>query len=117
MTRDGSTCQQSRSQFSTAAFNLHYRFFSTRSPTHKQLRRRRDTLDEAYAVLQAIGLAGKAEELAANLSHGEQRRLEIAVSLPEALLAVRLPAFSLQPIVENAIKRKLRRPLPSLRHR
>lgn len=31
-------------------------------------------------------------------------RLEIAVSLPEELLAVRLPAFSLQPIVENAIK-------------
>lgn len=31
-------------------------------------------------------------------------RLEIAVSLPEALLAARLPAFSLQPIVENAIK-------------
>jgi len=31
-------------------------------------------------------------------------RLEISMSLPQELLAVRLPAFSLQPIVENAIK-------------
>ncbi|MNM82536.1 Sensor histidine kinase YehU [compost metagenome] len=31
-------------------------------------------------------------------------RLEVVVSLPQDLLAVRLPAFSLQPIVENAIK-------------
>jgi two-component system LytT family sensor kinase len=31
-------------------------------------------------------------------------RLEVVVSLPQELLAVRLPAFSLQPIVENAIK-------------
>jgi len=31
-------------------------------------------------------------------------RLEVVVALPQELLAVRLPAFSLQPIVENAIK-------------
>ncbi len=31
-------------------------------------------------------------------------RLEIEIDLPEKFLAVRLPAFSLQPIVENAIK-------------
>jgi branched-chain amino acid transport system ATP-binding protein len=41
----------------------------------------RDILDKAYAVLQSIGLEAKADELAANLSHGEQRNLEIGIAL------------------------------------
>jgi branched-chain amino acid transport system ATP-binding protein len=41
----------------------------------------RDLLDKAEAVLEAVGLAGKEEELAANLSHGEQRNLEIGIAL------------------------------------
>jgi branched-chain amino acid transport system ATP-binding protein len=41
----------------------------------------RDILDKAEAVLDAVGLTGKAEELAANLSHGEQRNLEIGIAL------------------------------------
>jgi branched-chain amino acid transport system ATP-binding protein len=41
----------------------------------------RDVIDRARTVLAAVGLADKAEELAANLSHGEQRNLEIGIAL------------------------------------
>ena len=41
----------------------------------------RDIIDKAQAVLDAVGLGGKAHELAANLSHGEQRNLEIGIAL------------------------------------
>jgi branched-chain amino acid transport system ATP-binding protein len=41
----------------------------------------RDILDKAEAVLDAVGLTAKADELAANLSHGEQRNLEIGMAL------------------------------------
>ena len=41
----------------------------------------RDILDKADAVLNSVGLRAKADELAANLSHGEQRNLEIGIAL------------------------------------
>jgi branched-chain amino acid transport system ATP-binding protein len=41
----------------------------------------RDLIDKAERVLDQVGLRGKAEELAANLSHGEQRNLEIGIAL------------------------------------
>jgi branched-chain amino acid transport system ATP-binding protein len=40
-----------------------------------------DVLDRARAVLTSVGLADKQDELAANLSHGEQRNLEIGIAL------------------------------------
>src|SRR5438552_787153 len=41
----------------------------------------RDVIDRARAVLDSVGLADKLDELAANLSHGEQRNLEIGIAL------------------------------------
>jgi branched-chain amino acid transport system ATP-binding protein len=40
-----------------------------------------DIIERAHAVLASLELDGKADELAANLSHGEQRTLEIAIAL------------------------------------
>ncbi len=41
----------------------------------------RDILDKAEAVLESVGLRDKADAQAANLSHGEQRNLEIGIAL------------------------------------
>jgi branched-chain amino acid transport system ATP-binding protein len=40
-----------------------------------------DIIEKAEAALEAVSLRGKAGELAANLSHGEQRNLEIGIAL------------------------------------
>jgi branched-chain amino acid transport system ATP-binding protein len=40
-----------------------------------------DVLERAREVLRAVGLADKEDEQAANLSHGEQRNLEIGIAL------------------------------------
>ena len=41
----------------------------------------RDIIAKAEQVLESVGLRGKAGELACNLSHGEQRNLEIGIAL------------------------------------
>src|SRR5215510_10134178 len=40
-----------------------------------------DIMDKSEAVLASVGLGDKGDELAANLSHGEQRNLEIGIAL------------------------------------
>jgi branched-chain amino acid transport system ATP-binding protein len=40
-----------------------------------------DVLERSRAVLASVGLEAKADDLASNLSHGEQRNLEIGIAL------------------------------------
>ncbi|MBI5321917.1 ABC transporter ATP-binding protein [Bradyrhizobium sp.] len=40
-----------------------------------------DINEKAVTALESVGLLGKADEFAANLSHGEQRNLEIGIAL------------------------------------
>ncbi len=44
-------------------------------------RRDRGLVEPARAILDEVGLAGRAATIAANLAHGEQRQLEIAMAL------------------------------------
>jgi branched-chain amino acid transport system ATP-binding protein len=46
-----------------------------------QRREERESTRAAYALLDRVGLAGRANELAGSLAYGEQRRLEIARAL------------------------------------
>jgi len=50
---------------------------------------RRELIDKAEATLEQVGLASRASERAASLSHGDQRKLEVAVMMalePKILL-------------------------------
>src|SRR6195952_2291904 len=47
----------------------------------RQRREERESTEKAYSLLDRVGLAGRANELAASLPYGEQRRLEIARAL------------------------------------
>ncbi|MEB2847274.1 ATP-binding cassette domain-containing protein [Rhizobiales bacterium RZME27] len=51
-----------------------FRFF-------KPVMRDRGLIDQAMAILERVGLAGRANIPAAELSHGERRQLEIAIAL------------------------------------
>jgi branched-chain amino acid transport system ATP-binding protein len=49
--------------------------------TPRQRREERELAEKAYEILEFVGLAAKASELAMNLPYGEQKRLEIARAL------------------------------------
>jgi branched-chain amino acid transport system ATP-binding protein len=66
---------------------------------HRGLRRYSAFFERARAVLDAVGLGDKASEAVRNLSHGEQRQLEIALALAGAprLLLLDEPTAGLSP--------------------
>ncbi|MGH7247852.1 MAG: ABC transporter ATP-binding protein [Pseudomonadota bacterium] len=70
-----------------------------------------DIKDKAEAALQSVGLLGKAGELAANLSHGEQRNLEIGIALATEpqLLCLDEPTAGMSAAETNETKELIRR--------
>ncbi len=42
---------------------------------------RRALIERAYAALEAVGLAARRDQRAASLSHGDQRKLEVAMMI------------------------------------
>jgi branched-chain amino acid transport system ATP-binding protein len=71
----------------------------------------KDIIEKAEAVLESVGLAGKANELAANLSHGEQRNLEIGIALATEpqLLCLDEPTAGMSAAETNDIMQLVRR--------
>jgi branched-chain amino acid transport system ATP-binding protein len=71
----------------------------------------RDILERAEAVLDAVGLAAKAGDLAANLSHGEQRNLEIGIALATEpqLLCLDEPTAGMSPAETHGTMELVRR--------
>jgi branched-chain amino acid transport system ATP-binding protein len=66
---------------------------------HRDLRRYPEVLERARAVLDAVGLGDKAATTVRDLSHGEQRQLEIALALAGSprLLLLDEPTAGLSP--------------------
>ena len=66
---------------------------------HRPLHRYEALHDRARALLESVGLAPKADEIVRNLSHGEQRQLEIALALAGSprLLLLDEPTAGLAP--------------------
>jgi len=71
----------------------------------------RDLIDRSLAVIESVGLRGKEDELAANLSHGEQRNLEIGIALATepALLCLDEPTAGMSVAETHATVELVRR--------
>jgi branched-chain amino acid transport system ATP-binding protein len=67
--------------------------------------------ERAFALLERIGLAGRAREKARNLSYGEQRRVEIARALASEprLLLLDEPTAGMNPVEVQAVAALIRK--------
>src|SRR3989338_4371314 len=72
--------------------------------------------ERARSALEAVGLAGKDGETVRNLSHGEQRQLEIALALAGApkLLLLDEPTAGLSPAAANLMTGLLKKLDPTI---
>jgi branched-chain amino acid transport system ATP-binding protein len=78
---------------------------------HRALDRYSGLFERAHTVLEAVGLGGKERETVRQLSHGEQRQLEIALALAGAprLLLLDEPTAGLSPAESQMITTLLKR--------
>ena len=90
------------------------------SPTkfhlHRPLAGYTDHFIRARAVLESVGLGGKEQDAVRNLSHGEQRQLEIALSLARSprLLLLDEPTAGLSPGESQLMVELLKRLDPAI---
>jgi branched-chain amino acid transport system ATP-binding protein len=78
-------------------------------PLHK--REEREGHERALELLRFMGLENRADELASNLSYGDQRRLEIAraMATEPQLLCLDEPAAGFNPAEKQALMALIRR--------
>jgi len=83
---------------------------------HRALRRYPAFFERARAILEAVGLGDQADEVVRNLSHGEQRQLEIALALAGAprLLLLDEPTAGLSPAESHAMTELLKKLDPAI---
>ncbi len=83
---------------------------------HRALERYPDLFRRARTMLDAVGLEAKAGEVVRNLSHGEQRQLEIALALGGSpkLLLLDEPTAGLAPAESNMMTALLKRLDPAI---
>jgi branched-chain amino acid transport system ATP-binding protein len=83
---------------------------------HRALHRYPRLFERAYAVLAAVGLSNRADEVVRNLSHGEQRQLEIALALAgnPKLLLLDEPTAGLSPAESNLVTALLKTLAPDI---
>jgi len=83
---------------------------------HRPLSRYPQLFERAGAVLEAVGLAEKAGEQVRNLSHGEQRQLEIALALAGSprLLLLDEPTAGLSPAESQLMTALLKKLDPAI---
>jgi len=80
-----------------------------RTPLHR--RTEAASIEESYRLLDFVGVGGKADELAENLSYGDQRRLEIAraMATKPKLLCLDEPAAGFNPAEKQRLMELIRK--------
>ena len=83
---------------------------------HRALTRYTDHFARACSVLESVGLQGKENEAVRNLSHGEQRQLEIALALAGTpkLLLLDEPTAGLSPAESHMMTALLKKLDPAI---
>ena len=83
---------------------------------HRALSRYTDHIDQARSLLEAVGLRATENEVVRNLSHGEQRQLEIALALAGApkVLLLDEPTAGLSPAESHMMVALLKKLDPAI---